>query len=988
MDETYERVLKDIKEYNRENARLLFHCLVVAVRPLSVEELAEILTFDFVNAQEGIPGFRADRRPKDQEADVLALCSSLITVVDNGDSRVVQFSHLSVKEFLMSNHLSSSTGDLTLYHIRPGPAHTILAQVCLGLLLLLDDSNDNKSAKDSPLVEYAARHWVAHAQFEDVASRVEGGMKSLFDPGRPHFAAWRDLHDIDAESVGESQWVSPSPLYYSALCGFSGLVRHIAMKHPEDINAVGGSLGFPLVAALCRNHLAVAEILLEHGARVDVRDTRQQTVLHETIDQRGKVSMEAVRFLLDHGADVNARRDDLCTPLHLAVNNGELSVARLLLDRHAGVNSRNDAGRAPLHLLSIRETSQDKDDGSDIAKLLLERGAKVNEKDRDNATPLHLASYNSRPEIARVLLEHGANPDAENDQGETPLQLAFSKGNHDAEYVALLLLEHNAQVYARDKYHIPTSDLAHFVWKKIGPMFVGSGGNFKWDGCRNQTAFRLWIEGEYFCRNVVSGCHSFFVECDADSNTLDKYDTILLHSASYLGRLEMVRILLNHGVKSNAKNHWGETALHVMSRSKHYSNDSIRVAKLLLERGVDVNTQDKDHDSPLHSASYSGKLELVRVLLSHGAIANSKNDEGETPLHRVSQGEYESQEDGVRIAGLLLDRGVDVNAQEKNGAAPLHLASSCGKLKIAQLLLDDDDVEVDILDVQGNTPLHTVSHGRYDTEEVSVGLVLLLLEHSADVNARNMDWRQQTPLHLSSYTGNLAVARLLLDNGANVDDVDSTGETPLYMASRLDSEAASGMTQLLLQHGADMNIGDSTSLHMASYGGDLKLARLLLDNGANVNAVDHNGSTPLHEASWCKVCSEEEAVDVARLLLQRGGNVNAQDKKQSTPLHIAAYRGSLEIARLLLDHGAKVDTMDVKGNTPLHDISTGKYWDTEVDIARLLLEHGADVNAKSRSGESPLDMASQTGRDDVAKFLLEHGGRPAASSSRIGSFEW
>jgi hypothetical protein len=71
LDETYERVLKDINENNREHARRLLHCLAVAVRPLRVEELAEILTFDFDAAQDGIPKFHADRRPKEQEEAIL-----------------------------------------------------------------------------------------------------------------------------------------------------------------------------------------------------------------------------------------------------------------------------------------------------------------------------------------------------------------------------------------------------------------------------------------------------------------------------------------------------------------------------------------------------------------------------------------------------------------------------------------------------------------------------------------------------------------------------------------------------------------------------------------------------------------------------------------------------------------------------------------------------------------------------------------------------
>jgi ankyrin repeat protein len=500
LDETYERVLKDIKEDNRERARRLFYCLAVAVRPLRVEELAEILTFGFDTTQGGLPKFHADWRPKDQEEAILSLCSSMVTVVNTGGSRVVQFSHLSVKEFLISNHLASSAGPLTSYHIRPGPAHTILAQVCLGLLLHVDGNDDKKSVKGSPLAEYAARHWIAHAEFEDVASSVEDGMRSLFDPKRPHFATWIGLYDIDAESARKLPSEIPSPLYYSALLGFHGLVRHISITHPEQVNAIGGSFGFPLVAALCRHHFAVAELLLEHGGRVDVRDERQQTALHKTISRPDRVDLDAVRFLLEHGADVNSRRDDLWTPLHLAANITELSVAQMLLEHQADANSRDCDGQTPLHLLSRRLISQENDDGSETVELLLKHGASVNEKDNDNATPLHLASYNQRLKIVRVLLDHGANANAEKDKGETPLQLAL-RGNRDAHKdgagVAQLILESAVGAYSRDNYDISTSDLMCCFGENTGQVLHVGGGKSDPEDNQDRTVFWLWMEGEY-----------------------------------------------------------------------------------------------------------------------------------------------------------------------------------------------------------------------------------------------------------------------------------------------------------------------------------------------------------------------------------------------------------------------------------------------------------------------------------------------------------
>ena len=498
-------MLRDITEANREHACRLLHCLAVSIRPLRVEELAEILAFDFDAIQEGIPTFHVNWRCKDKERALLSTCSSLITIVENQGSRVVQFSHFSVKEFLMSDRLATPAAEISQYHILPRLAHTILTQACLGFLLHFN-AHLKKNVKDFPLSNYAAEHWVAHAQFEDVASRMKNGMKSLFDSDKPHFAAWIRLYNIDAGSAGNFPSEIPSPLYYSALCGFHDLAQHLVIKHPRHVNAIGGSYGFPLVAALCRSHFPVAELLLEHGGSVDVRDRRKQTALHMAIDRHDKVVMNAVQFLLEHGADVNARRDDLWIPLHLAVNIGELLVTQKLLEHQADVNSRNDNGQAPLHLLSRRAMSQDEDDGSALAKLLLERGAKVDEKDKTNATPLHLASYHQRLEIVRVLLDHGANADAENDQDETPLQMVLA-GKHnthdDGVSVARLLIERGAEAYAQAKYHISTSDLACcFRKEEFGKALLGDGETFKPENKRDHTAFRLWIEGEYYTQKT------------------------------------------------------------------------------------------------------------------------------------------------------------------------------------------------------------------------------------------------------------------------------------------------------------------------------------------------------------------------------------------------------------------------------------------------------------------------------------------------------
>jgi hypothetical protein len=193
LDETYERVLKEIKRPNRDHARRVLQCLAVAIRPLEVEELAEVLAVDF-DDEEGIPKLKLDWKWEDVEQALLTLCSSLIATVETDNSRLVQFSHFSVKEYLTSTRLATSSGDVSRYHIDLEPAHTTLAQACMGILLHSDDGVEENGT--SPLAGYAAEHWITHVQFERLSSSLRKAMEYLFDPDRPYFAAWVQLYDM------------------------------------------------------------------------------------------------------------------------------------------------------------------------------------------------------------------------------------------------------------------------------------------------------------------------------------------------------------------------------------------------------------------------------------------------------------------------------------------------------------------------------------------------------------------------------------------------------------------------------------------------------------------------------------------------------------------------------------------------------------------------------------------------------------------------
>ena len=439
LDETYDQILMGINKAQKDNAHRLLQCLTVAVRPLLVEELAELLAFDFQSNSGGIPTLREDWRWDDEEEAVLSTCSSLITIIPHDNSQVVQFSHFSVKEYLTSSRLAQSPhGDISRFRIDLEPAHTIMAQACLATLLQLDEHAGSNDAKMPPLGGYAAEHWVDHAQFEKVSHRVQEGMDDLFDVSKPHFAAWVKVHDVDEpwdQFSPYSRVGAGSPLYYAAFCGFYDLAERLITKQPEQVNARGGRNLFPLPAALYKRHLDVANLLYQHGAVVDVQGYCDDTPLYAA-SYGGHIDI--MLWLLNHGADANTFCSGF-TPLFESADKMHLDTAQVLLENNADINLRDYQGQTPLYW--VLSYCRSKGKLMDMVRLLLEHGADPNICTNDHRTPLHEASSHGLLEAARLLLSQGAKTDEEDKNGRTPLQMAASNG-HDE--MTKLLVEHCA----------------------------------------------------------------------------------------------------------------------------------------------------------------------------------------------------------------------------------------------------------------------------------------------------------------------------------------------------------------------------------------------------------------------------------------------------------------------------------------------------------------------------------------------------------------
>ena len=407
---------------------------MAAVRPLRVAELAEVLAFDF--SGEGTSKLKPDWRWEDHEEAVMSTCSSLVMIVDDKDedgdesddgledegedegdggfedededesddgnknkdedSRIVQFSHFSVKEFLMSSRFAESSREVSHYHIEPEAAHTILAQACLGILLRLDDRVDHDKIKNFPLAKYAARYWVEHARFKGVSSYIKDGMECLFDADKPHFSAWLRMYNEDliylAPPATSPEKPDATPLYYAALFGFHDLTARLIAEHPEDVHVKGGREVTPLHASAYHGHTDVfSSLLVEHFPNPDIKGNEDQTPLH--LASYGG-HLEIGKQLLDHGANVNAHDDLHWTPLYIAAWKGQLAFARMLLENGAMTNIPD--WTTPLHVASQYGHVE-------VVRLLLEYGADLRARDHRDMTPSEVASYFGKPEIVRLL---------------------------------------------------------------------------------------------------------------------------------------------------------------------------------------------------------------------------------------------------------------------------------------------------------------------------------------------------------------------------------------------------------------------------------------------------------------------------------------------------------------------------------------------------------------------------------------------------------
>ena len=289
----------------------------------------------------------------------------------------------------------------------------------------------------------------------------------------------------------------------------------------------------------------------------------------------------------------------------------------------------------------------------------------------------------------------------------------------------------------------------------------------------------------------------------------------------------------------------------------------------LLESGVNIESRDNADNTPLIHASCNN-LEAMQFLVLQGANVNSYNRlTGSTSLHEAAE------RGQIEMMTLLLDNGADIESQNNRGFTPLFSAAKSGKLEAVKLLLERGANVHHFLKDDGWVPLHLVSSFPTDN---TVEIMAALLDAGADIEIQCRDCGFGS-LHHAVGSKNTNAVKFLLERGANVHAQDRwSGGTPLHMLASLGSFVG------LFRKKADVETAAE------------KTMALLLDYGADINARNYKGATPLHDSSW------RGKVKMMKMLLEAGADVSLKDEEGKTPLDYAIEKNNTEAIELLQKH--------------------------------------------------------------------------------------
>jgi len=399
--------------------------------------------------------------------------------------------------------------------------------------------------------------------------------------------------------------------------------------------------------------------------------------------------------------------------------------------------------------------------------------------------------------------------------------------------------------------------------------------------------------------------------------------------------LETSKLLLAAGADPKKANRLGVTPIALAA-----ANGNAEMVRLLLDNGVDPNTVDPNGEPVSWAAIRSGNVEAVRILLDRGATADFKDTVKQSSLMLAVR------EDEPDIVRLLISRGAEVNAVTRVGATPGWVLPNSVPgfghgIGIVRGGLPDRGSRY--LTPGGMTPLlYAARDGRIESAR-------LLIQNGAELEVT--DPNGITPLLMAITNNQIETARFFIERGARINIVDWYGRSPLWSAVEV----------------RNMDVDNATFVNGVDREPVLELIKILLDKGADPNV--RTAETP----------------PIRRFILPITGSLEWVDFVGMTPFLYAARAGDVTVMKLLLEHGANPKIPTFGGTTALM-AAAGMNWtfaqtydegtDRLLEAVKLCYDLGMSIHDMNSMGLTALHAAAnRPGSDPIIKFLVEKGAR-------------
>ena len=489
----------------------------------------------------------------------------------------------------------------------------------------------------------------------------------------------------------------------------------------------------------------------------------------------------------------------------------------------------------------------------------------LSSQDDAGNTPLHWAVANGNLGVTKILLDGGADIDALNNDGDAPVHLVARFGHLE---VAEYLFEFNDTLKN-------SQNESGFAPLHIAALY-------------GQTDFITMLFEQNVDKTIISkkrfgplhtAIHSYdpvtvqlLLDNDIEIDQRDNFGNTPFQHAVLINNIEFAKLLVANGAKLNHKNNEGNNALHLISSST-LTKKYLRNLRNLEPKS---DTERQSAVSELLQASFSTNFEMYQWLVSEDIDINSNNRLNRTPLQTAVLA------NNIAFIRQISNGGADIEHQDASGNTSIHLAV-IEDLGVIVEYLARLKARVDTANFSGDLPIHSASLS------ASPEVIEILIDYGADITKRNNSGR--SPIHLAVYSQNLQTAETLIKQGADVEIPDSNNNTPLHYV------AYAGLT-------TELNIDSSSSLDSQTQGNQtddqtrdgtdvVDMIDLLLKSGANINAQDNEGNTPLHSATLIGQITTIES------LLLAGADPTITNNSGQTPLQLAEKFGRTDVARVL-----------------------------------------------------------------------------------------